>query len=698
MKSNVLYSLLILLLSMPILLSAQESFSYQAVIRDSLGKVLPNQVIGLRASIIQGQDFSPSIYVEEHTISTNDYGVVNLKIGEGSVNLGDFENIAWGLRSFLKIEIDIEDGSNYLLTSVSEILSTPKAIYAERAGKIDGTRFGLIVTDFGAVGDGETDDTDAFEAALDSAAITGCKVFVPVGIYKITRTLIVKDGVSIIGEGSGSDPLETPYNGSLIWYFGNGYAIKIKGHNTRVEDVVFRDKSDGEAKGGISIKANGRLVESVHLSEILISGFIEGTGLQLKSKNEGGITYCSFDNVRVRHGKIGIHIVEDETSFVNSNSWNNCQVSGGAFDYGVYVQGGNNNNFNGLIVEPYTSNKGHFYIKKGQVYGAEIRIEGAQQEETVPLIYFASNTKNSTLTGVYAGGLTIDKGNNFINMKSGRAIHYKNSSFNKFLNASFFSPDGITIPDWDLDGDYANLMVLEPELTDRHNVLSIEIPPGGELRLEPSPLARPKIKDLTIYDQVNFGFHVKANAPNLVHSFTNAVDGWTRSTFHSGGGEWEFVGMNSAVDRDQQGRFVLRIENNTGSPQEIQISTPTLTFGNQLPTLDEPPLFSSGGQLYGLLIEAFGEVEIPTDGFLDLPLSANYFEVNGTNKLYRINHLTANRFPRGSVITLLFNNPGTSVYKSGYLNINGNLETSENSSLTLISNGNGTWREISRNQ
>ncbi len=698
MQKSTFYSLLIVLLSMPILVSAQEAFSYQAVVRDSLGDVLPNQVIGLRSSIIQNQDFSPAIYIEEHDISTNDYGVVNLKVGEGIVSLGNFENIDWGLKSFLKIEIDIEGGSNYTLTSVSEILSAPKAIYAERAGKIDGTRFGLIVTDFGAVGDGETDDTDAFEAALDSALIYGCKVFVPVGIYKITRTLIIQDGVSLIGEGSGSDPLETPYNGSLIWYYGNDFAIKINGHNTRIEDVVIRDKSDEQAKGGIIIEADGRLVESIHLSEVLISGFVNGTGFKLESKNAGGITYSTFDNVRIRHGNIGIHLVQDNTSFVNSNTWNNCQVSGGAFDYGVYIDGGNNNNFNGLIVEPYTSISGHFYVNKGQVYGSEIRIEGAQQDETVPLIYFDRNTKNSTLTGVYAGGLTIDKGNNFINMRSGRAIHYKNSSFNKFLNATFFMPDDLAIPDWDLDGSYENLTILEPELTEIHNVLKLEIPSGGKLRLEPSPLSRPKIKELSIYDQVNFGFHVKTDAPEMVYAFTNAENGWTRSTFHSGGGDWEFVGMNAAVDRNQQGRFALEIDNNTGSTQNVYITTPTLNFGNQLPTLDEPPLFSSGGQLYGLLIDAFAVADIPNNGFLDLPLSANYFEVNGINKVYRVNHVTANRFPRGSVITLLFNNPGVNIYKSGYLILNANMTTGENSSLTLISNGNGTWREVSRNQ
>ena len=696
-KRNLLLTLITLLLSGNYIL-AQEAFSYQAVVRDSSGNVLPNQLIGVQSSIIQIDETLPPVYQEEHQVLSNDYGVINLKIGKGTVSLGEFGSIEWGKKSFLRTQIDLNGGTEYTMTTLSEILSVPKAVYAEKAGKIDGERFGLIVTDFGAVGDGETDDTDAFEMALDSANIIGAKVFVPNGIYKITRTLLIKDGVSLIGEGMGSDPLETPYNGSLIWYFGNQFAIKVIGHNTRLRDLVIRDKSEETANGGVLIEANGRLVESVNFKDILISGFVGGTALKLKAINAGGIAYNSFNNVRVRHGHIGIHIIQDKTSFVNSNTWNHCLVSGGGFKYGLLVDGGNNNNFHGLIIEPYSSTHGHFYVKEGQVYCSEIRIEGVQQDETIPLIFFKRNTKNSTLTGVYAGGLTLDKGNNFINMKSGKAIHYMNSSFNKFMNATFFTPDHLGIPDWDLTGEIDGMEILSPELTDDHNVLKITVPAGGSARLEPSALSRPLIKDLPLYDQVNFGFHVKTNAPNLAFAFTNATNGWTRSTFHSGSDEWEFVGMNALIDRAQQGRFALQIENSSGSDQDIYITTPTLNFGNQLPTLDQQPLFSSGGQLYGLLIDAFSTVEIPNDGFLDLPLNANYFEVNGTTNIYRVNYLTANRFPRGSVITLLFNEEGVGVASSGYLLLKSGYTSVVNSSLTLMSNGNGTWREVNRNE
>jgi len=67
---------------------------------------------------------------------------------------------------------------------------------------------GLVsVRDHGAVGDGVTDDTDAFQAAIDEAAATGAAVLVepvPAGKgYVLTHTVTLKQGVSLIGSLAG---------------------------------------------------------------------------------------------------------------------------------------------------------------------------------------------------------------------------------------------------------------------------------------------------------------------------------------------------------------------------------------------------------------------------------------------------------------------------------------------------------------
>ena len=691
------FTLLSFLIFSSLYVQAQNTFRYQAVARDTSGVTISNQLIGIQISIIQTEATLPAIYEEVHQVMSNDYGVINLNVGDGVSLLGDFTTIDWSLESFVQIEMDINGGTNYDLSSLSEILSVPRALYAERAGSISGQRFGLNVKDFGATGDGSTDDIAAFELALDSAKVLGSKLFVPAGLYRITRTLVIEDGVSLIGEGSGNDPLETPVNGSLLWYEGDAFAIQVEGHSSRIKDLVIRDKSDGDALGGILLEADGRLLESVHLSEILISGFTEGTGLKLSAKNQAGISYSSFDNVRVRHGKTGIHIDPSSNSFINSNSWNDCQVSGGGFDYGIRVDGGNNNTFNNVVIEPYFTNQGHLVVNKGEISGLEIRIEGTQQVATTPLIYFAENTKNSTLTGIYGGGLTIDRGNNFINMTSGKAIHYRNSSTNKFKNSTFFSSDNTTVKDWEILGAGVSVNVLSPTLTPAHNVLEVTIPAGINMQLKPNATSIPIIKDLPLYDQANFGFHVKSTESDIAYTVTNAPTGWTTSTAHSGSGNWEFIGMNAVVNRSAPSLFMLHVNNTTGQAITVLISTPTLAFGNQVPTLEESPLSTSGGELTGMLSHAMVSVSTPSNGFLSVPLTANYFEITNVQNIYRVNHLSTNRAAKGTVITLLFDNGGVGVTNGAYLNLKDGFTSVANGSLTLISNGNGTWREVNRN-
>lgn len=694
MRSITIYIIAFILLC-PVMMLGQDAFKYQAVARDSMGNTIANQLIGIQISIILNDENDPPIYTEMHQPQSNNYGIINLNVGDGIPTLGDFSTINWSQKAFIQVEMDITGGTNYTISSLSEILSVPRALYAERSGSSNEAKFGLNVRDFGAVGDGTTDDSDAFLAALDSAAVNGSIVYMPVGIYRIKKTLEIEDGVSIVGEGAGGDPLQTPFNGSLIRYEGTKTAIKLKGHNSQVKDFVVRDHG-GQATCGIKIIANGRMVESAHFFNVLISGFVNGKAIHLKAVNGGGIAYTTFYHVRVRHGKVAIEIDADETSYVNSNSWYHCQISGGGFDYGVKVDGGNNNVFQEMIIEPPSTTYGHLYVTKGEVYGHEMRIEGTNQSPTTPLIFFHRRTKNSTITGLYAGGLTLDKGNNFIEMKSGKAIHYRNSSFNRFKNAVFFSPDSSNIQDWDLTGN-VTLQILPPSLSEKGNVLKITVPAGVIMRLEPSALARPEVKELPLYDQVNFGYHVKVNKPGIAYTATNAPKGWAASTAHSGSDEWEFVGMNAEVNRAQPSRFRLEVNNTTGAAVDVYVTTPTLSFGNQLPTIDESPLFASGGQLTGQLTHAMATVTTPGNGFLTLPLSANYFEITNTQTISRINHLTADRVPKGTVITLLFNQSGTNVSNSGYLLLKGGFTSVTNSSLTLISNGNGTWREVNRN-
>jgi hypothetical protein len=57
---------------------------------------------------------------------------------------------------------------------------------------------------FGVRGDGESDDSEALQTALDKAAAAGNGgvVFLPSGRYRLTRTLYVWRGLRVIGYGA----------------------------------------------------------------------------------------------------------------------------------------------------------------------------------------------------------------------------------------------------------------------------------------------------------------------------------------------------------------------------------------------------------------------------------------------------------------------------------------------------------------
>src|SRR6478609_2762328 len=68
--------------------------------------------------------------------------------------------------------------------------------------------------DYGATGNGTTDDTAAIQAALNAVSANGSTVFFPPGTYKITSALTATvNGTQIVGNGWGSQIL---YDGSVV--------------------------------------------------------------------------------------------------------------------------------------------------------------------------------------------------------------------------------------------------------------------------------------------------------------------------------------------------------------------------------------------------------------------------------------------------------------------------------------------------
>ena len=130
MKKTLLIFLSLLLVSSA-LTQIPNKMSFQTVVRNSQGKLMVNNLVGVRFSVLQGSATGSSVYVETHQKSTNANGLITLQIGTGLVNQGVFSSINWAMGPyFLKTELDVNGATNYTINGTTEFESVPFAFHA----------------------------------------------------------------------------------------------------------------------------------------------------------------------------------------------------------------------------------------------------------------------------------------------------------------------------------------------------------------------------------------------------------------------------------------------------------------------------------------------------------------------------------------------------------------------------------------
>ncbi len=118
-----------------------ELMSYQAVVRNASNGLVANQSVGVKISVLQNSAAGTVVYNElfNPNPTTNANGLLVVNIGSGVVLSGNFANINWGNGTyFIKTEIDPAGGTNYTLTSTSQLLSVPYALSAKSAQTVNG--------------------------------------------------------------------------------------------------------------------------------------------------------------------------------------------------------------------------------------------------------------------------------------------------------------------------------------------------------------------------------------------------------------------------------------------------------------------------------------------------------------------------------------------------------------------------------
>ncbi|MEO6037150.1 MAG: hypothetical protein ABIQ93_01975, partial [Saprospiraceae bacterium] len=135
MKNRILLLLLALCFSASLFAQfTPQGFNYQSIVRDNNGNAFMNQTVTLLFVIRSGAANGPVAYSEKQVASTNQYGLVNLVIGQGGTPLqGDFSTINWGGGAkFLTISVETSPNMFDEL-GASQLMSVPYALYAQNS-------------------------------------------------------------------------------------------------------------------------------------------------------------------------------------------------------------------------------------------------------------------------------------------------------------------------------------------------------------------------------------------------------------------------------------------------------------------------------------------------------------------------------------------------------------------------------------
>ena len=259
----------------------------------------------------------------------------------------------------------IGNGTNTLSSAVATAAgSTTARTLAARFADV------VNVKDFGAVGDGTTNDTAAFNAAISASITTGSSLFIPAGIYIVDQITVVLTSAS---QGFYIFCPDGPENTTLRKRVADANPLFVIGSATSVIYMANIIITGVQFQGGLS--AQSACVASVVSYDLVRSQFIN----------------CIFSNSQngmLSNGGI-------------SNSWVGCQfinnVNGIKLDKFTSLAGGGYPNNNSLV-DPgvYDNTSWGIYFNNGRVLNiVNLDIEG-----------------NGTAANAATGGLYVNNVNN----------------------------------------------------------------------------------------------------------------------------------------------------------------------------------------------------------------------------------------------------------------------------------------------
>jgi len=112
-----------------------QKFNYQGIARDTKGTPMAKKQLSLKLTVLPTSDATAAEYEETQLVTTNEFGLYTLQIGNGTPVTGEMKTVKWETgNKYIKVAIDATGGTNYVDAGTTQLLSVPYAIYADKAG------------------------------------------------------------------------------------------------------------------------------------------------------------------------------------------------------------------------------------------------------------------------------------------------------------------------------------------------------------------------------------------------------------------------------------------------------------------------------------------------------------------------------------------------------------------------------------
>lgn len=187
----------------------------------------------------------------------------------------------------------------------------------------------INVKEFGAIGNGVCNDTEAIQKAIDHANKNGGRVVqIPKGTYLISRPIVL-NGCTLIGEISNI----FQRTGTVIKCLTKTFTA-IKQGSTGAADIMFnlQDLIVMDAAVGYEI------VYAINSKFERLYAVNCETGFKLGSTTAVGSMFCEFNNLYTDGCKVGVDA--NSSQYMNNNRFNNGFISGDEYAMKLSVTGG----------------------------------------------------------------------------------------------------------------------------------------------------------------------------------------------------------------------------------------------------------------------------------------------------------------------------------------------------------------------